>query len=70
MPEEQASHDDTIVKEFQNNASSRLDLTRSRYNQSTFRGRAKHFFEVTDPRNLLVPSFKLEKANEIVLKYK
>ena len=47
-----------------------LDLTKPRYDQATFVGRAKHFFQVTDPRNLLVPSDQLEKANQIVIKYK
>ncbi len=70
MPEERVDHG-TVVNDINSQAAPpRLDLTRPRYDQSTFNGRAKHFFEVTDPRNLLVSSFKLEKANRIVIKYK
>ena len=48
----------------------RLDLSRPRYDQSTFTGRAKHFIETTDPRNLLVSHEKLEAAATLVKQYK
>ena len=47
-----------------------IDLSKPRYDQSTFSGRASHFFEVTDPRNLFVSTEKLEKANILVKQYK
>lgn len=47
-----------------------VDLSKPRYDQSTYVGRAKHFFQVTNPGNIFVSSAKLEEANNIVLKYK
>lgn len=47
-----------------------VDLSRPRYNQSTFTGRAKHFFETTDPRNLLASHERLEAAAALVKQYK
>lgn len=47
-----------------------LDLSRPRYDQSTFTGRAKHFIETTDPRNLLASHEKLEAAATLVKQYK
>jgi hypothetical protein len=31
---------------------SRVDLTKPRYDQSTYWGRAQHYFEITDPRTI------------------
>ena len=48
----------------------RIDLTKPKWDQSTFSGRLKHFFWVTDPRNCIVPSDKLYEAKDLVEKYR
>lgn len=48
----------------------RIDLTKPRYDQKTFIGRAKHFFLITDPRNLLASSKQLEDAKQLLDHYK
>ena len=46
----------------------RINLDVPRYDQSTYEGRAKHFFIVTNPLNLFCGSKKLEEAKDIVHK--
>lgn len=48
----------------------RIDLSKPRYDQSTYIGRATHFFEVTDPRNVLLSNKQLYKAKELLQLYK
>lgn len=48
----------------------RIDLSKPRYDQSTYTGRAKHFLEVTDPRNVLLTNKQLYKAKELLELYK
>lgn len=47
-----------------------INLDEPRYDQSTYWGRAKHFFVVTNPFNLLASTSELNKAQEIVNSYK
>ena len=47
-----------------------IDLGKPRYHQSTYIGRATHFFEVTDPRNVLLSTKQLYKAKELLALYK
>lgn len=48
----------------------RIDLTRPRYDQSTYIGRAKHFFAVCDPRTILASNAELEQAKAIVMAHR
>jgi sideroflexin-1/3 len=50
--------------------SERINLDSPRYDQSTFEGRAKHFFITTNPLNVLKSDEELEKAKVIVDAYK
>ncbi|XP_041370414.1 sideroflexin-1-like [Gigantopelta aegis] len=49
---------------------SRINLDEPRYDQSTFTGRAKHFFITTNPLNLFVSGAKLDQAKDIVERYR
>ena len=48
----------------------RLNLEKPKWQQDSFGGRAKHFFTVTDPRNLFASNAKLEAAQKLVKEYK
>ncbi|CAI9733169.1 sideroflexin-1-like [Octopus vulgaris] len=50
--------------------SSRIDLDEPRYDQNTFKGRAKHFFITTNPLNLFSSSSQLASAKSIVEGYR
>ena len=50
--------------------SQRIDLDSPRWDQSTFMGRLRHFFWVTDYRTAIVPESKLEEAKDLLQKYK
>jgi hypothetical protein len=44
----------------------RFDLSKPRYDQSTYEGRARHFFYVCDPRTVLASDKELDNAKNIV----
>ena len=48
----------------------RLVLDKPRWEQNSFSGRAKHFFTVTDPRNLLHTAAQLDAAKKLVNEYR
>lgn len=47
-----------------------VDLTKPKYDQSTYINRAKHFFLLTNPLNLLVDDKGLDNAKRIITEYK
>ncbi|XP_036920023.1 sideroflexin-3 isoform X2 [Sturnira hondurensis] len=47
-----------------------INIQEPRWDQSTFLGRARHFFTVTDPRNLLLSEAQLEASRNIVQNYR
>lgn len=47
-----------------------INIKEPRWDQGTFMGRAKHFFMITDPRNVLLSSTTLEEARVIVENYR
>lgn len=50
--------------------STSINIKEPRWDQGTFMGRAKHFFTVTDPRNVLLSNDQLEKACRIIQDYR
>lgn len=47
-----------------------INIKEPRWDQGTFMGRAKHFFMVTDPRNVLLSSDTLEDARVTMENYR
>ena len=43
-----------------------IDLSKPEFDQSTYNGRYNHFFNSTDPLNLLIPQKDLEVAKKVV----
>ena len=50
--------------------SERINLDAPRWDQSTYLGRAKHFFSTANPLNVFCSSQQLEHARDTVMKYK
>ncbi|XP_053245372.1 sideroflexin-3 isoform X2 [Podarcis raffonei] len=59
-----------MMKKMSGELSLRIDTKEPRWDQSSFTGRAKHFFTVTDPRNLLLSSKTLEEARRVIEDYR
>lgn len=47
-----------------------VDLTKPKYDQSTYLNRAKHFFLLTNPLNLLASEKDLDRAKRVLSEYK
>ncbi|KAE8215015.1 hypothetical protein CF327_g1640 [Tilletia walkeri] len=54
------------VSPAQGNPSSSIDITKDRYNLTTFSGRLQHFFSVTSPLTLFASTEKLVDARKLV----
>ena len=52
------------------NPVSKIDLSRPRYDQNTFGGRLRHFFQTVNPLNIFVSARRLEEAAELVRQHK
>jgi len=48
----------------------KIDIEKPRWDQSTYWGRAKHFFAVTNPMNVFVSNAQLNEAKDIVTKHR
>ena len=47
-----------------------VDLSKPRYDQSTYQGRLKHFMETTNPLNVFASNKQLDEAATLVNLYK
>lgn len=47
-----------------------INVKEPRWDQETMSGRAKHFFTVTDPRNILLTNEQLDNAKKIIHDYR
>mmetsp|Transcript_16311 Transcript_16311/g.21581 ORF Transcript_16311/g.21581 Transcript_16311/m.21581 type:complete len:339 (-) Transcript_16311:228-1244(-) len=60
----------TGANKIETNLKKRLDLSKPRWDQSTYKGRANHFFTTTNPLNVLASDKELDAAKDLVLAYK
>ena len=47
-----------------------VDLSKPRYDQSTYEGRLRHFLETTNPLNVFASNKRLDEAAALVEQYK
>lgn len=48
----------------------RINLDKPRYSQDTYMGRAKHFFQTTNPLNIFASNSQLQTAATLVKQYR
>eukprot|EP00761_Pharyngomonas_kirbyi_P009738 gb/GECH01009756.1/.p1 GENE.gb/GECH01009756.1/~~gb/GECH01009756.1/.p1 ORF type:complete len:345 (+),score=49.15 gb/GECH01009756.1/:1-1035(+) len=58
------------VNKSNNYANQKIDLDKPRFDQATFWGRVRHFFDVIDPRMIFVSNSRVEEAAQLVSDYK
>lgn len=49
---------------------SKINIDEPRFDQSSYFGRVKHFFTVTNPLSLFTSTKELDKAKDIVTRYR
>jgi len=47
-----------------------IDISRPQFDQTTYVGRAKHFFVITNPLNILASASELEESKRIITEYR
>jgi hypothetical protein len=47
-----------------------INIDEPRYDQDTYIGRAKHFFQTTNPLNIFVTNTRLEEAKCLLTRYR
>lgn len=48
----------------------RLNIEEPRWDQTTYSGRVKHFFNITNPLNLFCSTEELNKSKDIITRYR
>ena len=48
----------------------RINVDLPKWDQSTFQGRLKHFFSITDPRTALCSETDLDNASKLLSQYR
>lgn len=56
--------------ELSGQSAGRINIDKPRWDQSNYEGRARHFFNVTNPLNLLCSTEELNKSRDIVTRYR
>lgn len=59
-----------MVRGEENKENTRIDIEKPKWDQRNYTGRARHFLTLTNPLNVFASSNQLERARDIVQKYR